>query len=66
MHYYSLFFFLISVRYIVTSSVDNLAKIWDATTFKLVRTLTGHTHEIVDVAFFTDDKYVSIFIAIRL
>ena len=46
-------------RWIVTGSVDNTAKIWDAATGQEALTLKGHTNSIYGVAFSPDGKRVA-------
>lgn len=43
---------------LVSASLDNSVKIWDAKTFKLLKTLTGHTWTINHVELSRDLKYV--------
>jgi WD40 repeat protein len=41
---------------LATTSLDKTARIWDATTGALLRTLTGHTNYVVGVAYAPDGK----------
>ncbi len=45
-------------RYVVTSSGDNLAKIWDAKSGNDVRTLRGHSSHVFSARFSPDSKRV--------
>ena len=45
-------------KYIVSASADNTAKIWDATSCKLLRILTGHTNWVHSASFSADGKYI--------
>lgn len=46
-------------RFLITGSADGVAKLWDATTWQLIRTLSGHEGEVYSVAFSPDGKYVA-------
>lgn len=45
-----------NARWILTGSDDRMAKVWDAETAKLAKTLAGHKYEVTAVAFSPDDK----------
>jgi WD40 repeat protein len=44
---------------IASGSDDNTIKIWDSSTGKLIRTLTGHSSSVLSVAFSSDGKTVA-------
>ena len=45
-------------KLLATAGSDTDARLWDAHSGRLLRTLTGHTHFVVDVAFRPDDRYL--------
>jgi WD40 repeat protein len=45
-------------KFVLTGSLDNTAKLWDAATGAEVRTFSGHTGPVESVAFSPDGKYV--------
>jgi WD40 repeat protein len=45
-------------RFIVTVSLDGTARVWEASTGKLVTTLRGHTGSVTDASFSPDGKSV--------
>jgi uncharacterized delta-60 repeat protein len=50
--------FSLDGKYILTGSLDNTAKLWDATTGAAVRNFSGHAGPVESVAFSLDGKYV--------
>jgi WD40 repeat protein len=44
--------------FIVTSSEDNTAAIWDSNTGKLIKILKGHAHPVDDAIYFPNGKYI--------
>jgi WD40 repeat protein len=45
-------------KYILTSSEDQTARLWDVKTGEEIRRFTGHTDEVNNVTFSPDGKYI--------
>jgi WD40 repeat protein len=45
-------------RSIITGSLDNTARLWEAGTGDVIQTFTGHTLQVTAVAFSPDGRYV--------
>jgi WD40 repeat protein len=45
-------------KFVLTSGRDGTARLWDITTGREIRRLTGHTNEVRDVAFSPYGKYI--------
>jgi len=48
----------IGKQYIISGSYDSTIKIWDFSTFELVKTLEGHTNSVNSVVISSDNKYI--------
>ncbi len=55
---WSVVFHPLNSQLIATGSDENIVKIWNVETKKLIRRLEGHTNWVLSVAFSTDGKYL--------
>jgi WD40 repeat protein len=45
-------------KYVLSSGVDGIARLWDVVSGNEVRRFTGHTNEVESVAFSPDGRYI--------